>query len=127
MSKFNKENYNFIDLSETDHTQFSQIELDKLVDDTKEILAMTKSKIKNTPMNLALVGGILAVRGGQFKSINALTGAKWKKGNATKEESKLFKKVFSTARLYYVGKMVLAFIKKEGERDMLNPTLAQKK
>lgn len=127
MSKFNKENYNFIDLSETDHTQFSQIELDKLVDDTKEVLAMTKGKVKNTPMNIALVGGILAVRGGQFKSINALTGAKWKKGNATKEECKLFKKVFSTARLYYIGKMVIALIKKEGERDMLNPTLAQKK
>ncbi len=127
MKNFVKEDYRFIDLSETDHTQFSQLELDKMIEDTKEVLAMTKGKMKKTPMNLALAGGLIGVRGGEFKGINALTGAKWKKGETTKDERKLLKKVFSTARLYYVFKVVIVLIsKKEGELDNLNPTLVQK-
>lgn len=127
MKKFDKNNYKFIDLSETDHTQFSQIELDKMVEDTKEVLAMTKGKITMTPMNLGLIGGVLGVRGGQFVRINALTGAKWKKGEASKDEQKLAKKVFFTARLYYIFRVVIALIaQKEGSADQLNPTLVQK-
>ncbi len=127
MKKFDKNNYRFIDLSETDHTQFSQLELDKMIEDTKEVLGMTKGSIKKTPMNLGLIGGLLAARGGQFIKINALTGAKWKKGNASKEECKLAKKVFSTARLYYIFKVVIVLIsQKEGSQDLLNPTLVQK-
>ena len=125
--KFDKKNYRFIDLAETDHTQFSQLELDKMIEDTKEALAMTKGKVKMTPMNLGLAGGLLAVRDGQFEKINALTGAKWKKGNATKDECKLLKKVFSTARLYYIFKVVIVLVsKKDAEMDKLNPTLVQK-
>lgn len=127
MSKFNKNDYRFIDLSETDHTQFSQIELDKMIATTKEVLAKTKLSITKTPMNLSLVGGLLAVRDGEFIRINALTGAKWKKGKTTKEERKLIKRVFSTAKLYYTFKVVIALIKKDGEQDLLNPVLAQKK
>lgn len=127
MKKFVKEDYRFIDLSETDHTQFSQLELDKMIEDTKAVLAMTKGNVKNTPMNLALAGGLLGVRGGQFVGINALTGAKWKKGEASKEECKLLKKVFSTARLYYTFKFVIVLIsKKESQLDHMNPTLVQK-
>lgn len=127
MKTFDKNNYRFIDLSETDHTQFSQLELDKMIADTKEVLAMTKGKIKMTPMNLGLAGGLLGVRDGAFVKINALTGTKWNKGNATKDECKLVKSVFFTARLYYVFKVVLALISKnEGEQDQFNPTLLQK-
>ena len=125
--KFNKDDYKFIDLTQTDFNTFSEIELDKLVEDTIEVLNMTKGKIKKTPMNLGLVAGLLAVRGGEFKKINALTGAKWKKGNASKKEQKLCKKVFFTARLYYMFKVVIVLIsKKESGLDSLNPTLAQK-
>lgn len=127
MKKFNKENYKFIDLSETDYTQFSQVELDKMIEDTKEVLGLTKKKMKMTPMNLGLVGGLLGVKGGQFIKINALTGAKWKKGNTTKEERKLIKRVFTTARLYYLFKVVIVLISKNSsEQDLLNPTLIQK-
>lgn len=127
MKTFDKNNYRFIDLSETDHTQFSQLELDKMIADTKEVLAMTKGKVKMTPMNLGLAGGLLGVRDGAFIKINALTGAKWKQGNATKDECKLVKSVFFTARLYYIFKVVLALISKNnGEQDQLNPTLVQK-
>ncbi|MGN1052486.1 MAG: hypothetical protein ACI4SH_03750 [Candidatus Scatosoma sp.] len=126
MKKFDKNNYRFIDLSETDHTQFSPLELDGMIEDTKEVLAVTKKKIKSTPMNLALAAGLLGVRGGEFIKINALTGAKWKKGNATKDERKLIKKVFSTARIYYLFKIVITLIKKEGAVDQLNPTIVQK-
>lgn len=125
--KFDKSNYKFIDLSETDFTQFSQIELDKMIEDTKEVLAMTKGKVKMTPMNLGLAGGLLAVRNGQFIKINALTGAKWKKGDATKDECRLLKKVFSSARLYYIFKVIIVLIsQKDGVQDLLNPTLVQK-
>ncbi len=127
MRKFDKSNYRFIDLSETDHTQFSQLELDKMIEDTKEVLALTKGKIKMTPMNLGLAGGLLGVRDGEFVKINALTGAKWKKGNATKDECKLLKKVFKTARLYYAFKVIIVLISKEnGSLDQINPTLVQK-
>ncbi len=125
--KFDKNNYRFIDLSKTDHTQFSQLELDKMIEDTKEVLKMTKGAVKKTPMNLGLAGGLLAARDGQFIKINALSGAKWKKGNATKDECKLLKKVFSTARLYYIFKVVILLVsKKDAETDLLNPTLVQK-
>ena len=43
--KFDKNNYRFIDLAETDHTQFSQLELDKMIEDTKEVLEMTKKEL----------------------------------------------------------------------------------
>ena len=125
--KFNKENYRFIDLSKTDYTQFSQIELDQMIADTKEVLEMTKGQVKSTPMNLGLAGGLLGVREGQFIKVNALTGAKWKKGNATKEECNLLKKVFSTARIYYIFKVVIVLIsQKQSDMDLLNPTLVQK-
>ncbi len=127
MKKFDKNNYRFIDLSETDHTQFSQIELDKMIEDTIEVLEMTKGKVTMSPMNLGLIGGLLAVRDGQFIRINALTGAKWKKGNATKEECKLAKKVFGTAQLYYAFKVIIVLIAQNGgSQDQLNPTLVQK-
>lgn len=125
--KFDKNNYKFIDLSETDHTQFSQIELDKMIEDTIEVLNSTKGTMKQTPMNLGLVGGLLAVRGGRFIKINALSGAKWEKGSVSKEEEKLCKKVFSTARLYYLFKIFIVLASKnEGSQDLLNPTLVQK-
>ena len=125
--KFNKENYRFIDLSETDHTQFSQLELDQMIADTTEVLALTKGKVKMTPMNLGLAGGLLAARDGQFIKINALSGAKWEKGNASKDECKLLKKVFSTARLYYTFKIFIVLTsQKDAEQDLFNPTLVQK-
>ena len=78
-------------------------------------------------MNLGLAGGLLGVREGQFIKINAITGAKWNKGNATKEECKLLKKVFSTARLYYIFKVVIVLAsQKEGAQDLFKPTLVQK-
>ena len=124
--KFNKENYRFIDLSQTDFTQFSQIELDKMIADTIEVLQMTKGKVKSSPMNLGLAGGLLAVRGGQFEKINAFS-AKWKKGDATKEECKLLKKVFSTAQLYYAFKVIIVLVSKEdSSQDLFAPTLVQK-
>ena len=127
MKKFDKNDYNFIDLSETDISQFSQIELDKMLADTKELLNITKGGVKNTPMNISPVSGLLAARGGEFKKINAITGAKWKKGNTTKEERKLINKVFNTGRLYYTFKIVINLVKQQaGEWDILKPTLAQK-
>ena len=128
MKKFDKNNYKFIDLSETDISQFSQIEIDNMIADTVEVLKMTKGSVTKTPMNLGLIGGVLGARGGQFVSVNFLTGAKWKKGDATKEEQKLAKKVFFTARIYYAFKVIITLIAQKNNegRDLLNPTLVQK-
>lgn len=126
MKNFNKNDYRFIDLSETDCNQFSELELDDMLADTKEVLSVTKGKLKLTPMNIGLVSGLLAMRGGEFIKVN-IFGAKWKKGNTAKEERKLIEKVFSTARLYYLFKLFIVLISKgDGEQDLLNPTLAQK-
>ncbi len=124
---FDKKNYNFIDLSETDINQFSQLEIDKMVEETKEVLQMTKGQVKKSIMNLGLAGGLLHAKGGQFVKINAFTGAKWKKGNTTKEEQKMLNKVFTTARFYYLFKVVIVLISKnESQQDTINPTLVQK-
>lgn len=126
MKKFNKNDYRFIDLSETDYNQFSELELDDMLADTKEVLSATKGKIKSTPMNIGLVAGLLALRGGEFTEVG-LFGAKWEKGDTTKEERKLIKKAFSTAKLYYLFKVFIVLLSKgEGEKDLFNPTLAQK-
>lgn len=126
MKKFDKSNYNFIDLSKTDYTTFSALEQDQLLEDTQELLKCTKGKVTKTPMNLALVGGYLIMRGGQFKKVN-IFGAKWKKGNTTKQERKLIKKVFKTAQFYYLFKVVILLISKQGSRqDLLNPTVVKK-
>lgn len=126
MKKFNKNDYRFIDFSKTDYNEFSELELDDMVADTKEVLSMTKGKIKSTPMNIGLVSGLLDMRGGEFIKVN-IFGSKWKKGNTTKEERKLIEKVFSTAKLYYLFKVFIVLLSKgEAEQDIFNSTLAQK-
>lgn len=126
MKKFDKNNYKFIDLSKTDYTAFSAFEQDQLLMDTQEVLKCTKGKMSKTPMNLALVAGYLAMRGGEFKKVNAF-GSKWKKGNTTKEERKLVKKVLTTAQFYYIFKIVIILItKQDNNKDILNPTVVQK-
>ncbi len=123
---FNRTDYQFFDLTQIDHTEMSEEELTVLLNDTKEALSLTKDKTKNTPLSLQLAGGILAARGGEFIRINAFTGAKWKKGNTTKEEQALLKKVFSKARGYYFLRMFIALLGQHGEQQILNPTLVKK-
>lgn len=126
MAKFNKNNYNFLNLAENDVSQLSVTELDKALRDTKEVLKMTKYKITKTIMNLQLVNGLVSVRGGEFKSINAFF-AKVKMGSVTKEEKKLIKKVLSTAKWYYRLKVIIVLITKIQSVDSIDPMLAIKK
>ena len=126
MAKFNKNNYNFLNLAENDVSQLSVTELDNALRDTKEILKMTKYKITKTIMNLQLVNGLVSVRGGEFKSINAFF-AKVKMGSVTKEEKKLIKKVLVTAKWYYRLKVIIVMITKNQKVDSIDPMLAIKK
>lgn len=127
MAKFNKNDYNFIDLSETDHTEMTAVELDKCIADTMEVLKMTKRKISSSIMNLSLVSGLLGVRGGEFVKINVFS-AKYNKGNCTKEELKVIKSVINTAKWYYRLKVIIILIaQKQGEMDEVTPLLANKK
>ena len=126
MSKFNKNNYNFLNLAENNVNELSVTELDNALRDTKEILKMTKYKITKTIMNLQLVNGLVSVRGGEFKSINAFF-AKVKMGSVTKEEKKLIKKVLATAKWYYRLKVIIVLITKNQSVDSIDPMLAIKK
>lgn len=126
MAKFNKNNYNFLNLAENDVSQLSVTELDNALRDTKEILKMTKYKITKTIMNLQLVNGLVSVRGGEFKSINAFF-AKVKMGSVTKEEKKLIKQVLATAKWYYRLKVIIVLITKNQSVDSIDPMLAIKK
>ena len=80
---FNKNDYKFIDLTETAFEDFTAVELDRYIADTIEVLGMTKGKMTKSIMNLSLASGLLAVRGGEFIRINAFV-AKYKKGNVSK-------------------------------------------
>ncbi len=125
--KINFEEYEFIDLSKTEVENFSDSELADMCDATLEILSATKGKVKKTPMNLGLAAGYLGVHGGEFVHVNGLT-AKWKKGECSKQACKVLKKVFSTAKFYYLVKNLLsAAVKKENGYEILPPQLAKKK
>ncbi len=125
--KINLDEYEFIDLTKTDASTFSDSELADLAETTLDILKATKGKIKKTPMNGGLVAGYLAVNGGELVRVNGLS-AKWKKGNCSKEARKVIKKTLSSAKIYYLFKSVLSSVmKKENGYELLNPTLAKKK
>lgn len=123
--KFNKNDYKFIDLTETAFEDFSAVELDRYIADTMEVLGMTKGKMTKTMMNLSLAAGLLTVRGGEFVRINAFV-AKYNKGNLSKEELKVVKKVMSTAKWYYRLKVILALISQNNSFDEIKPMLAEK-
>ena len=86
---------------------------------------MSKGKMTKTMMNLSLAAGLLAVRGGEFVRINAFV-AKYNKGNLSKEELKVVKKVMSTAKWYYRLKVILALISQNNSFDEIKPMLAEK-
>lgn len=127
MAKFNKNNYNFIDLTENDFHELSSTELDKAINDTKGILFETSKSITKVILNMQLVSGLLAVRGGEFKKANIFT-VKADLGNVTKEEKKLIKKVFTKVKWYYRLKVIIVLItKNQQQTDTINPILALKK
>ncbi len=127
MAKINPDNYTFIDLTKTDYTQFTAAELDRYAADTTAVLSATGKKLKKTPMNVGLTAGLLAIRGGEFIKVMPIA-AKYKKGNANKNELKVIKRAMNTARLYYLFKNILAMVmKKENDPDLLNPHIAVKK
>ena len=122
--KFNKNDYRYVDLSEVDYTEFTATELDSLIHDTIEVLKMTKRKVGKSIMNVSLASGLLAVRGGEFKSVNAFI-ARWKKGNTSKEERKLIKTVMRTAKWYFRLKVIMALItRRNNEFTEVAPILA---
>ena len=105
MAKFNQSDYSFIDLTETDLSTYPAEQIEASLADTYGILEMTAKKKKKTPMNLALVAGLLEARGGRFIKVCPLY-AKWKKGQATKKEIKIIKKAISSAKVFYLFKNI---------------------
>ena len=130
MAKINVDDYEFINISDEsgfDPDTYSAEEYEQMVQDTMEVLKARKGKITKSPDNLCLVAGVLAMREGEFISIAPIM-VKYKKGNASKSELKVIKKVFSTAKLYYLLRNVLSNIAQKGiGTDGIYPYLARKK
>lgn len=130
MAKFNINDYEFIDISERSESKVENLsanELEEMVKATLEVLAATKGKFKRVPANLCLASGVLGVRGGEFKKIVPIK-VTYKKGNVSKSEHKLIKKVFNTARLYYLINNVISIAADKGiGTDGIYPYLARRK
>lgn len=130
MAKFNLKDYEFINVSEGSDNNVENLsanELEEMVEDTIAVLKATKGNLKKTPTNLCLAAGILGVRGGEFIKIVPIK-ATFKKGNASKDELKLLKKVFNTARLYYlINNIIKMAADKDVQCDGIYPHLARKK
>ncbi len=108
--KFNINDYELIDISEGsafDFASLSENDIEEMVQDTLEVLQATKGKLRKSPTNLCLASGILGVRGGEFKKIIPIK-VSYKKGNTSKSELKVIKKVFSTAKLYYLLRNIIS-------------------
>ncbi|MBQ7912388.1 MAG: hypothetical protein IJ308_01425 [Clostridia bacterium] len=129
MAKFNVNDYEFIDFSEDSTFDFDSLsaeEFEQMVQDTMEVLKARKGKLLKSPDNLCLVSGVLAARDGEFISIAPIM-VRWKKGNTSKAERKIIKKVFTTAKWYYLFRNLLANMTKNGiGTDGIYPYLARK-
>ena len=103
MAKFNVNDYEFINVSDESDVNVEALsanELEEMAPATLEVLK-NDAKMKNTPRNLCLAAGFLAVRGGEFKKVVPIH-VSYKKGSATKAELKIINRVFDKARLYYL-------------------------
>ena len=129
MAKFNINDYEFINISDEagfDPETYTAEEYEEMINDTMDVLNARKGKLTKSPDNLCLVSGVLAMRGGEFISIAPIM-VKYKKGQTPKSELKVIKKVFSTAKWYYLLRNILSNIAKKGiGTDGIYPYLARK-
>lgn len=129
MAKFNIKDYEFIDFSADSTYDFDSLsaeEFEQILKDTLDVLKARKGKMLKSPENLCLASGLLAARGGEFISIAPIM-VRWKKGNISKEERKIIKKVFTTARWYYLFRNFLSnMVKSDIGTDGIYPYLARK-
>ena len=132
MAKFDINNYEFINVSEgaeneTALANLSANEVEEMVEATLEVLTATGSKFKRVPTNLCLAAGVLGVRGGEFKKIAPIK-VTFNKGETSKDELKVINKVFTTARIYYLVRNVVAFAAdNQIGTDGIYPYLAKRK
>ncbi|MDE6274160.1 MAG: hypothetical protein K2L87_03825 [Clostridiales bacterium] len=127
MAKLNLDAYNFIDLSQTDFSLLTDEELAVYIKDTIAVLDAYKKKATKAKMIFGLAAGLLAMRGGELTKVT-LFSKKYKKGNATKQELKLVKRVIKTFRIYLVFKVVIALVgNQQAGMQLLAPHAARKK
>ena len=132
MAKFDINNYEFINISEgaeneTSLANLSANEIEEMVEATMEVLAATKGSFKRVPTNLCLAAGVLGVRGGEFKKIAPIK-VTYNKGETGKEELKVINKVFTTGRIYYLIRNIVAFAAdNQIGMDGIYPYLAKRK
>lgn len=127
MAKLKLEAYDFIDLSQTDFSLLTDEELNVYLKDTYEVTNAYKKKITKAKFLFGLAAGILAMRGGELTKVT-LISKKYKKGEATKQELKLVKRVIKTFRRYLMFKVVIALISnRQAGMELLAPHAAKKK
>lgn len=132
MAKFDINNYEFINISEgaeneTSLEKLSANEIEEMVEATLEVLKATGGKFKKVPTNLCLAAGVLGVRGGEFKKIAPIK-VTFKKGETSKDELKIINKVFTTGRIYYLVRNIIAVAAdNQIGTDGIYPYLARRK
>lgn len=127
MAKLKLEAYNFINLSETDFSLLTDEELLLYLKDTADVIGAYKKKVTKAKFLFGLAAGLLAMRGGELTKVT-LFSKKYKKGDATKQDLKLVKRVIKTFRIYLVFKIVIALISnQQAGMELLAPHAARKK
>ena len=127
MAKLKLDAYNSINLSETDFSLLTDEELLVYLKDTADVLNAYKKKATKAKFLVGLAAGLLAMRGGELTKVT-LFSKKYKKGDATKAELKLVKRVIRTFRIYLVFKIVIALIgNQQAGMELLAPHAARKK
>ena len=127
MAKLKLESYDFIDLSRTDFSLLTDEELNVYIKDTYDVLYAYRRKVTKAKMLFGLAAGLLAMRGGELTRVT-LISKKYKKGDATKKEIKLVKKVIKTFRFSLAFKIVIALIgNNQVGTELLAPHAARKK
>lgn len=127
MAKINLDAYKFIDLTKTDFSLMTDEELEVYVKDTVTVLEAYKKKMTKANFIFGLAAGILAVRGGQLTKVT-LISTKYKKGEASKSELKLIKRVIKTYKKYLVFKIIINLVSNNaGGIDLIAPHVAKRK
>lgn len=127
MAKFNLDAYKFIDMTQTDFSLMTDEELEVYVKDTVTVLEAFKKKMTKANFIFGLAAGLLAVRGGELTKVT-LFSTKYKKGEATKDELKLVKRVIKTFKKYLVFKIIINLISNSaGGIDLIAPHVAKRK
>lgn len=120
--------YDYYDITELDLSTVSYEEREAYAKSTLEVLSKNKRKKTKANFLISLASGLLTLKDGEFIEINGFR-VKYNKGNVTKEELKVIKKVFSTYKMYVWLKIFINLISNSNSEGKvwINPHIALRK